>query len=71
MSRWLNGVEAGMDAVFNDFLTVDLVLIFQMLVDVVTRCRQELVARRHQQNGQAPAKRSLGYHRVPQKQHKI
>jgi hypothetical protein len=33
MTRWLNEVEAGMDAVVNDFLTVDLVLVFQVLVE--------------------------------------
>ena len=36
-------VEAGMDAVVNDFLIVDLVLVFQMLVEIATRCPQELV----------------------------
>ena len=44
MTRWLNGVETGMDAVVNDFLTVDLVLILLMLVEIATRCPQKLVA---------------------------
>ena len=32
VARWLNKVQAGMDAVVNDLLTVDLVFIFQILV---------------------------------------
>lgn len=31
MTRWLNEVDAGMDAVVNDFLMVDLVLVLQIL----------------------------------------
>ena len=33
MTRWLNEVETGVDAVVNNFLTVDPVLVFQILVE--------------------------------------
>jgi len=33
VTRWLNEVQTGMDAVVNDFLAVDLVLVFQVLVE--------------------------------------
>ena len=33
MTGWLNEVQAGMDTIVDDFLTVDLVLVFQILVE--------------------------------------
>lgn len=33
MTRWLNEVQTGMDTIVNDLLTIDPILVFQILIE--------------------------------------